>query len=35
MVSETKQSLQDQKRLQYLENMYRDKIELDLDLEEA
>lgn len=26
MVSETKQSLQDQKRLQYLENLYRDKI---------
>lgn len=26
MVSETKQSLQDQKRLQYLENIYRDKI---------
>lgn len=26
MVSETKQSLLDQKRLQYLENMYREKI---------
>lgn len=26
MVTETKQSLQDQKRLQYLENLYRDKI---------
>lgn len=29
MVSETKQSLQDQKRLQYLENFYREKIEKD------
>ena len=26
MVSETKQSLIDQKRLQYLENMYREKM---------
>ena len=26
MVTQTKQSLQDQKRLQYLENLYRDKI---------
>ena len=29
MVSETKQSLADQKRLQYLENLYRDKILAD------
>ena len=29
MVSETKQSLIEQKRLQYLENMYRDKIYQD------
>lgn len=27
MVSETKQSLYDQKRLAYLENMYKDKIQ--------
>ena len=29
MVSETKQSLQDQKRLQYLENLYKNKIDED------
>ena len=29
MVSETKQNLIDQKRLQYLENLYRDKIQKD------
>jgi hypothetical protein len=34
MVSETKQSLQEQKRLQYLENLYQNKILEDEEAEE-